>query len=475
LLDEPFGALDVKIRAQLRNSLKEIQRQLKVTMVLVTHDQEEAFELADRIGVVDYGHLLEVGSSEELYHRPQKEFTATFIGGGNVLIGRKEKNQIKLGDTYLPLPEHAPLHDENVPMRVLFRPEMVTLQEEPFNADQKVHPLGKGTIKEIIFSGSYQRIFLEVVELHGVQPLFSQQVYGQNSTQITALKPSTIHLKDQYKPGQTLYIGLKDYHILHPSGLKILVYADDSPSGMATVEFGLQLGTATGGSVTLLAITGMVSNMSDVRERLEKLGQDARPNLVNISAKVRMGDVNEEIINERFQEDYEVCVINKDLDSSKSTTTPVWKQLVTFEIPVLLVQNPPNKIQHILICTAAGEPGKADILFGARVAKLTSAKITMFHITNKNATAGEKERVERHLQLGKASLTAMGITNFIKIVENPSPVDGIISELESGNYDLLVIGAPAPTSAQSFFWPNLTSQIINRSTKPVLVVPMLHD
>jgi nucleotide-binding universal stress UspA family protein len=77
--------------------------------------------------------------------------------------------------------------------------------------------------------------------------------------------------------------------------------------------------------------------------------------------------------------------------------------------------------------------------------------------------------------LGKASLTAMGITNFIKIIENSSQVDGIISELDSGNYDLLVIGAPAPTSAQSFFWPNLTSQIINQSTKPVLVVPMLHD
>src|SRR5947208_8447139 len=63
LLDEPFGALDVKIRTQLRRSLKEIQDRLAVTTILVTHDQEEAFELADRIGVLDRGRLLEIGAS----------------------------------------------------------------------------------------------------------------------------------------------------------------------------------------------------------------------------------------------------------------------------------------------------------------------------------------------------------------------------------------------------------------------------
>src|SRR4029077_12614798 len=71
LLDEPLGALDVKIRAQLRRSLKEIQQRLRVTTLLVTHDQEEAYELADRIGVMDRGTLLEVGMPEDLYTRPK--------------------------------------------------------------------------------------------------------------------------------------------------------------------------------------------------------------------------------------------------------------------------------------------------------------------------------------------------------------------------------------------------------------------
>jgi sulfate/thiosulfate transport system ATP-binding protein len=108
LLDEPFGALDVKIRAQLRESLKTIQRELGVTTILVTHDQEEAFELADRIGLIDRGSLVEIGAPEHLYHYPSTEFAAIFIGGGNVLVGRRNESEISLGGVSLPFPENAP-------------------------------------------------------------------------------------------------------------------------------------------------------------------------------------------------------------------------------------------------------------------------------------------------------------------------------------------------------------------------------
>src|SRR5262249_35690111 len=81
LLDEPFGALDVKIRSQLRKNLREIQQKLHLTTILVTHDQEEAFELADRIGVMERGNLIEVGKPRSLYHRPRTDFAANFVGG----------------------------------------------------------------------------------------------------------------------------------------------------------------------------------------------------------------------------------------------------------------------------------------------------------------------------------------------------------------------------------------------------------
>src|SRR5713226_817205 len=126
LLDEPFGALDVKIRAQLRRVLKEIQQRLGVTTILVTHDQEEAFELADRIGAVERGRLLEVGRSEELYERPRSLFAATFLGAGTVLVGRARDGQARFGSLTLPIPDDAP-HDEGAAVQLLFRPEHVEL------------------------------------------------------------------------------------------------------------------------------------------------------------------------------------------------------------------------------------------------------------------------------------------------------------------------------------------------------------
>ncbi len=97
LLDEPFGALDVKIRGQLRRNLKEIQQRLGVTTILVTHDQDEAFELADRIGVLERGRLIEVGSAEELYRCPSTLYTASFLGAGTLIVGRAEAGEARFG------------------------------------------------------------------------------------------------------------------------------------------------------------------------------------------------------------------------------------------------------------------------------------------------------------------------------------------------------------------------------------------
>ena len=87
LMDEPFGALDAKIREELRRTIREIQRELGITTILVTHDQEEAFALADRIGVMHQGRLLECGRPDDLYTRPATRFVSTFLGAANLLLG----------------------------------------------------------------------------------------------------------------------------------------------------------------------------------------------------------------------------------------------------------------------------------------------------------------------------------------------------------------------------------------------------
>jgi putrescine transport system ATP-binding protein len=87
LLDEPLAALDKKLRAQTQFELKELQRKLGLTFIIVTHDQEEAMIVADRIGVMDHGRLAQVGTPTDIYERPQSRWVAEFIGEVNMLDG----------------------------------------------------------------------------------------------------------------------------------------------------------------------------------------------------------------------------------------------------------------------------------------------------------------------------------------------------------------------------------------------------
>src|SRR6266496_1667369 len=125
LLDEPFGALDAKIRVELRRALRHIQTDLGITTIFVTHDQEEAFELADRLGVMNFGRLLEVGPPQELYLRPQTEFVATFLGTANLMVGEVTPEGVRLGPVQFPLSTRGDAAGVTRRVQVLFRPEDV--------------------------------------------------------------------------------------------------------------------------------------------------------------------------------------------------------------------------------------------------------------------------------------------------------------------------------------------------------------
>ncbi|MBY0087427.1 ABC transporter ATP-binding protein [Brevibacillus brevis] len=118
LLDEPLSALDAKIRKNLQVELRNIQRNLKMTMIFVTHDQEEAMTISDRIFVMDQGIIVQNGRPEEIYDRPKTKFVARFIGNYNVLshedIYRLTGETLKSG-VYAIRPEVIGLFDENIP------------------------------------------------------------------------------------------------------------------------------------------------------------------------------------------------------------------------------------------------------------------------------------------------------------------------------------------------------------------------
>jgi sulfate transport system ATP-binding protein len=104
LLDEPFGALDAKVRQDLRRSLRDLHDDLGVTTVFVTHDQEEALELADRVVVMNRGVVEQVGSPQEVYDRPATPFVCNFLGDVNVLQGRIERDTAFVGGVALAIP-----------------------------------------------------------------------------------------------------------------------------------------------------------------------------------------------------------------------------------------------------------------------------------------------------------------------------------------------------------------------------------
>jgi sulfate/thiosulfate transport system ATP-binding protein len=474
LLDEPFGALDVKIRAQLRRTLRDIQGRLKITTILVTHDQEEAFELAGRIALIERGHLIETGTPEALYHRPRTEFAATFIGGGNVLVGRRQSGYIHLGQTQLPLPSDAPPHDEGAPMRLLFRPETVVVQPEPFSPEEAVYTLGCGRIVEQIFAGSWQRMVLAVENLRGARPLAPAPAYGQTVTHIEAVRPSGANPNGALALGQEVWLGLRHYHVLHPAGLKLLIHAEESPAGAAAAAFGCTLAQAAAGPVTLLTVTELAEEIADTRRRIEEAVLSWLPQLPQLETRVRQGQA-EVILAEAEEGNFEIVVLGYTGAAPGAPITDVnsiaRRLLHHAGIAVLFVPSPRPQIRRILICTAAGEPGKSDVRLGGRVARRTGAEATVFHVRPPDSAAYEQARAEHHLAQAHALLEVLGVESCLKVAEGAAVAE-IVREAESGDYDLIVVGAPAPPARQQLVWPDRVAQIVAQSNRPVLVVPM---
>jgi len=129
LLDEPFGALDAKVRQELRHWLRKLHDEIHVTSVFVTHDQEEAFEVADRVVVMSRGKIEQQGAPEEVFEHPANAFVMDFLGNVNVFHGRVEGGRALLGSFEVPYPEHP--QDESRPVTAYVRPHELELDRIP--------------------------------------------------------------------------------------------------------------------------------------------------------------------------------------------------------------------------------------------------------------------------------------------------------------------------------------------------------
>ncbi|MGL4240314.1 MAG: putative 2-aminoethylphosphonate ABC transporter ATP-binding protein [Beijerinckiaceae bacterium] len=130
LLDEPLSALDARVRVRLRSEIKDLQRRLGVTTIMVTHDQEEALSMADRIVVMNEGAIEQVGTPADIYSRPRTAFVADFVGAMNFLDGTAlDDATLAIGEVRLTAPGHGIA--AGAPVRIGFRPEDVRVLRRP--------------------------------------------------------------------------------------------------------------------------------------------------------------------------------------------------------------------------------------------------------------------------------------------------------------------------------------------------------
>src|SRR5437899_6772804 len=157
LFDEPFGALDAQTRVHLRREIRALLKQVKVPSVFITHDQEEALELGDRIAVLNEGHLEQVGTPDEVYNHPATEYVATFLGAANLLLGVAVGGFVEIGTAKLPAEKETKRFRDGQSVKLVFRPEDVCVSQDA-NLPESCRRLTNGVIEEVSFVGAYERL-----------------------------------------------------------------------------------------------------------------------------------------------------------------------------------------------------------------------------------------------------------------------------------------------------------------------------
>src|SRR5258705_344677 len=152
--------------------------------IFVPHDQEEAFGVADRIGVLPQGRLLEVGPPHELYARPRTEFVARFLGAANLMVGINETHGVRIGSCLFPLKTTGRQNEDAGRVQVLFRPEDVAVKDAP---DALGWPLlGKAVVEENSFFGSIERLRLRLPDVKRVRMIDPPPVFGEEGIAVHA-------------------------------------------------------------------------------------------------------------------------------------------------------------------------------------------------------------------------------------------------------------------------------------------------
>ena len=191
LLDEPFGALDAKLRKDLRVWLKKLHDRIQLTTLMVTHDQEEALELSDRILVVNKGKIEQDSSPLEIFNKPQTEFVATFVGEANKVEGVVQNGKVMWG----PLQFSAPHLKNGIRASVLFRPNDVYVSSKSEDGGSA------GVISSVQFLGATE----------------SLEIRFDENFSVVAHVPKGVSDQSHFVPGKNVFVNVTTAHVFESS------------------------------------------------------------------------------------------------------------------------------------------------------------------------------------------------------------------------------------------------------------------
>jgi sulfate/thiosulfate transport system ATP-binding protein len=433
LLDEPFGALDAKVRVELRRTIRDIQRELGITTLFVTHDQEEAFELADRLAVLSFGRLLEAGPPEELYLRPATEFVATFLGTANLMVGETTADGVRLGPVQFPLSTRAEPDGGGRRVQVLFRPEDVAVRDS--EGEVACPLLGQAVVEQRSFVGSFERLRLRLPPLPGVRAISPPVPFGQDEIWIEAARAQDQARRFPLRPGDSTWVGVQRVHALVHPGLRFLLSTDGSPRSRGALRLGGELARRSQARVAVLGQA--TQGEPSIQEAKELLGSG----IAAVESRLTSGSPGEAVAEEVSRRPCDLVILSLPARDGLETAGEV---LGAGHHHLLLV--PPDAAgkvpERLLICVAVGEPGKEDVAFTGRLSRHLGAEATILTVLPPEGTQDEVQ-AERFLARSARTLRRMGVAVTTRI-RRGGVREQILAQLAEGGHDLLVVGSPLP-------------------------------
>jgi len=485
LMDEPFGALDVRTRSQLRKSLKEVQQKLKVTTILVTHDQEEAFELADRIGILERGHLVEVGPPASLYRQPKTELVARFLGDANLLVGEIRSGKLHVGESILSLPPDAPQVTATLEVKVLIRPE--ELEVRPRGASVNDRGLGLGKILETLHAGPVLRMKIAVPSLRGTPILSPEPVFGQAEPTLVANTLPEIGDLPVLIPGAPVQITVRNLHVIPHEGGSLLVCIDGSELAERALEFAARAASQMHGRIEILGVAEKPNEETRAREKLSAAIQGYSGEFPSLKTRLRAGNAADRILEEldRGVHDMVVLGYRGRHGPARSMGSTAEKVVTHSRVPILIVPEARRSLRKVLICMAPGVSARSDVIFAGRLAGRAGAQATLLHVMEGDSLELQgvdsdprtseylRELTTERLARGILTLKLMGVTSEMKVRQGVAAAE-ILEEARVGDYDLIALGGSEPSG-----WRDgdrgLIDIVLEQARCPVLLVPAQQD